>query len=184
MNTAVISAYFYFELVKGAGKTPKYRVIKMAGYYPPFETLKGVRGDGKGKITVFMLDAIDKTNGRSPETRLQAARSLNLTGLKRYWQDGKLSGYAYGNPPQGETYGNKKTLQNPFYPDYVADGFVFKFGDVVKCTLGSIEYILPECFEMLVIDKGGILAAAYCTQLKNGGFDGQLNELREQAKEL
>lgn len=184
IKKAIIKAYYKFELLKGSGKTPKYRLIKAAGDYPPFEYLKGVRGKGKGQIYMYLLGRIDDNNGRAPEFRLQAAKSFPFTGLKQFWQDGKMSGYAYGELPQTETYGKKHPRPNPFYPDYISDGLIFKFGDTCSVKLGESECLLPESFELLVIDKGKALAAGYCAQLKNGGFDELLEELRKQAKDV
>ena len=44
-----------------------------------------------------------KDGANVPAMRLQAKDSLNFTGLKDYFIDGKLSGFAYGYPLADET---------------------------------------------------------------------------------
>ena len=115
----------------------------------------------------------------TPKMRLQAAKSLNFTGLKDYFVDGKVSGYAYGNPPKGETYPYKgKQAPNPF-ADNQQDGFLF----VVHQTGDNL---LPDYLELLVI--GGCnadkMAARYVKQLEMGGYDTTLQMLRQWAKSV
>lgn len=168
-----------FELVQNGSKCPKYRMTMLAGAYEPLTKITGKRGDGKDKVELTLLNAIDDSNSNAPGTRFQAARSLNFTGLKQYWQDGKPSGYAWGNPPLGETYGTKKRLPNPFHPDYVGDGFLFNFHGNVVIEATKME--VPEWFELVVLPHGKNLASSYLTVWRKGGWNDLLDGIRKAA---
>ena len=171
-----IKAYFRLEYDKTSKATPKYNVTQMWGYYPPLEKLRSRKS---GKITMYLLSKREGQPSNTPKMRLQAARSLNFTGLKDYFVDGKVSGYAYGNPPKGQTYpyrGGQET--NPF-AEYQGDGFLF----VVHQDGNNL---LPDCMEVLVIGgaNANVMAARYVKQLEMGGYDGDLQQLRGWAKNI
>jgi hypothetical protein len=156
-----------------SGKTPKYTIAEQAGYYPPMEKLVG----RNGLISMF-LQPKKGDNSKSPAMWLQAKNSLNFTGLKDFFIDGKLSGYAYGYPSDCKTYSNKK--KENFFFEYKNDGFLF----IVKqdpTALTASEQIKPTTIELIVLEGGKVLISSYCKQLMMGGFDEQLTALRVQA---
>ena len=154
-------------------KTPKYTIVAQAGYYPPMEQLKG----RDGQISVNLMEKL-REGDNVPSMRLQAKNSLNLTGLKEYFKDGKLSGYAYGYPLDKQTY-SKDDKPNPFY-DYRQDGFLF----LIHQDEQAPENQIPTCIEFIVLEGAKVLISAYCKQLVMGGFKDALEQLREQAKPL
>lgn len=172
MSTANIR--YYAKLVnttQNGKKTPKFTLIEQAGYYPPMELLKG----RDGQISMNLMEKL-KEGENVPSMRLQAKNSLNFTGLKEYFVDGKLSGYAYGYPLDKPTY-SKDEKQNPFY-EYKEDGFLFLIHQDDKAPGNQI----PTCIELVVLEGAKILISAYCKQLVMGGFDEALQSLREQAQ--
>lgn len=108
--------------------------------------------------------------------RLQAKNSLNFTGLKDLWIEGKLSGFAYGYPMNKPTC-SKDEKPNPFY-EYKGDGYLFRvYQDEKEPT-----NLTPTCIELVVLEGAKVLISAYCKQLKMGGFDEALEALRQQAQ--
>ena len=154
-------------------KTPKYTIIAQAGYYPPMEQLKG----RDGQISVNLMEKL-REGENVPSMRLQAKNSLNLTGLKEYFKDGKLSGYAYGYPLDKPNY-SKDEKPNPFY-EYKQDGFLF----LIHQDEQAPENQMPTAIELIVLEGARVLISAYCKQLVMGGFKEALEQLREQAQPL
>lgn len=152
-------------------KTPKYTIIAQAGYYPPMEHLRG----RDGLVSMNLMEKL-KEGDNVPSMRLQAKNSLNFTGLKDYFKDGKLSGYAYGYPLDKATY-SKDNKQNPFF-EYKNDGYLFIMHNSDK------EPVAPTCIEFIVLEGAKVLISAYCKQLLMGGFDDALEQLRKQAQAL
>lgn len=174
MNTPNIRYYAKFvNTTQNGKKTPKFTIIMQAGYYPPMEQLKG----RDGKISMYLMEKL-KEGDNVPSMRLQAVKSLNFTGLKEYFQDGKLSGFAYGYPLDSETY-SKGSKPNPFF-DYRQDGFLFK----VYQDGSDPKSVVPVCIELIVLEGAKVLISAYCKQLVMGGFDDALQALREQAENV
>ena len=164
---------YYAKLVnttQNGKKTPKFTITKQAGNYPPMELLKG----RDGQISVYLMEKL-KEGDNVPSMRLQAKDSLNLTGLKEYFVDGKLSGFAYGYPLDKPTY-SEKGKANPFY-DYKEDGFLF----LIEQDESVPANIVPTSIELIVLEGAKVLISAYCKQLVMGGFDEVLQALREQA---
>lgn len=161
---------YYAMLVYDANskKTPKYSILKEAGYYQPMDSLRG----RDGKISFYLMEKL-KEGTNVPAMRLQAKGSINFTGLKDYFVDGKLSGYAYGYP-YGEKIFSKDKRPNPFYP-YKEDGYLFIVSN------GLEGQSVPASIELIVLEEAKILASAYCKQLLMGGFDEALSTLRGQA---
>lgn len=172
MNTPNIRYYAKMVNTTQKGKkTPKYTITAQAGYYPPMEQLKG----RDGHISMYLMEKM-KEGSNVPSMRLQAKGSLNLTGLKDYFQDGKLSGFAYGYPLDEPTY-SKDEKPNPFF-EYRQDGFLFRvYQDEQDPT-----NIIPTCIEFVVLEGSKVLISAYCKQMVMGGFDDALKQLREQAQ--
>ena len=166
-------ARFTNTTAKGA-KVPKYSAIYQAGYYPPMEQLVG----RDGYVSVYLQEKREtQTKSSTPKMSLQAKGSLNLTGLKDYFVDGKLSGFAYGYPYDRPTYG-KGEKPNPLY-DYKNDGFLF----VIHQDGSNTADLTPTMIEMLVIEGGKTLISSYCKMLAMGGFNEVLDELRRQAQD-
>lgn len=102
-----------------------------------------------------------------------------LSKLKDYFVNGKLSGFAYGYPLADKTYSTKKK-NNPFF-EYKDDGFLFIIHQDSK-AITETEKIRPSSIELIVLDSAKVLISSYCKQLMMGGFDEMLNSLRKQAK--
>lgn len=170
MNVPRIRYYALMELAKGT-KTPKYVITRQAGFYEPVEELRG----RDGKVSMYLMEQSREEKGSTPPVRLQAARSLNFTGLKDYWIEGKVSGFAYGYPLDKPTY-SKEKKPNPFY-SYKDDGFLFIIHQDEKDTSNQT----PTAIELVVLEGAKVLISAYCKQLVMGGFDEALEALRKQA---
>ena len=160
---------YYAKMVLNTSKgkkTPKYTIQNAIGYYPPMSELIGK----DGQVSFYLMEKL-KEGQNVPSMRLQAKGGLNFTGLKDYFVDGKLSGYAYGYPHDKPTY-SKKNTPNPFF-DYKGDGFLF----TCKSEEGTTE---PTEIELLVLADAKVLISAYCKQLTMGGFNEELERLRNQ----
>ena len=157
-------------------KTPKYVIKTQAGEYPPMEKIK----DRNGDVSMYLLASRDSGSNKdnAPAMKLQAARSLNVTGLKNYFVDGKLSGYAYGYPLEAETY-SKEKKPNPFF-EYKDDGYIFIIHQNDEASTEA-EKLKPSCIELIVLEGAKKMIPDYCKQLMMGGFDDALRALREQA---
>ncbi len=172
MNTPNIRYYARLVNVTPKGKkTPKYTIVAQAGYYPPMEQLRG----RDGLMSMNLMEKL-KEGSNIPSMRLQAKNSLNFTGLKEYFEDGKLSGYAYGYPLDKPTY-SKDNKPNPFY-EYKEDGYLFIFYQDEKDPTN----LIPTRIEMVVLEGAKILVSAYCKQMRMGGFDEALAALRGQTQ--
>ena len=177
MITPNIRYYARLEDCTGNGKIPKYVITAQAGYYQPMDELVG----RDGKISMYLQ--VNKDSGskkdNAPAMKLQAKNSLNLTGLKDYFVNGRLSGFAYGYPLGEKTY-SKKQKPNPFFA-YKDDGFLFiVHQDQTAAT--EPEKIKPYCIELVVLEGAKVLIPSYCKMLQMGGFDETLAVLRKQAK--
>lgn len=172
MNTPNVRYYAKMVNTTQKGKkTPKYTITAQAGYYPPMELLRG----RDGQISMNLMEKL-KEGDNVPSMRLQAKNSLNFTGLKDYFQDGKLSGFAYGYPLDKQIY-SKDDKSNPFF-DYKQDGFLF----LIEQDEKGQTNLTPTSIELVVLEGAKVLISAYCKQLVMGGFDEALQALREQAQ--
>ena len=172
MNTPNVRYYAKMVNTTQKGKkTPKYTITAQAGYYPPMELLRG----RDGQISMNLMEKL-KEGDNVPSMRLQSKNSLNFTGLKEYFQDGKLSGFAYGYPLDKPTY-SKDEKPNPFF-DYKQDGFLF----LIEQDEKDPTNLTPTSIELVVLEGAKVLISAYCKQLVMGGFDEVLQALREQAQ--
>ena len=171
MSTPRIKYYAKLVNTTQTGKvTPKYTITAQAGYYPPMEQLKG----RDGFVSMNLMEKL-KEGENVPSMRLQAKGSLNFTGLKEYFQDGKLSGYAYGYPDPRPTY-SSKDKPNPFF-ECKQDGYLF----LIQEDPSDPTNVIPTSIELIVLDSAKVLISAYCKQLTMGGFDEVLEQLRGQA---
>lgn len=177
MITPNIRYYARMEDCTGNGKTPKYRITTQAGYFPPMETIIG----RDGKVSMYLQVSKDSGSKKdnAPAMKLQAKDSLNFTGLKEYFIDGKLSGFAYGYPLAAKTYSSKQK-PNPFY-EYKDDGYLFIVHQDQNANTAP-EQIRPTIIELVVLEGAKVLISSYCKQLMMGGFDEAIKSLREQAK--
>lgn len=171
-----IRYYARMEYDTYSKKTPKYVIIAEAGYYEPMEHIKG----RNGLVSMYLMEKL-KDGANVPSMRLQAKDSLNFTGLKDYFIDDKLSGFAYGYPLADKVYSSKK-IENPFY-EYRNDGFLFIIHQDKKVVTAA-EQIRPTFIELIVLDGAKVLIPSYCKQLIMGGFDEAINQLRKQVKAL
>ena len=172
MNTPNIRYYARMvNTTQNGKKTPKFTISEQEGYYPPMEQLKG----RDGQISMNLMEKL-KEGENVPSMRLQAKSSLNFTGLKEYFVDGKLSGYAYGYPLDKPTY-SKDERTNPFF-EYKEDGFLF----LIEQDESDTKNIVPTSIELVVLEGAKVLISAYCKQLLMGGFDEALQALRKQAQ--
>lgn len=171
-----IKYYALFSYDPKSGKTPKYTMEKAAGYLPEFDALKGKNG----KVNLYLMSKREGQSIDAPAMSLQAVKNgLNLTGLKDYYLDGKISGIAYGYPPQEPTF-SAKAKANPLY-SCKNDGYLFLF-DFSEKRDG--EALKPTSFELIVVDGGKVLISAYAKMMQMGGFAEALAALREQANAL
>lgn len=171
MNTPRIKYYAKMVNSTQTGKvTPKFTITAQAGYFPPMDQLKG----RDGLVSMNLMEKT-KEGDNIPSMRLQAKNSLNFTGLKEYFQDGKLSGYAYGYPDPRATY-SSKNKPNPFF-EYRQDGYLF----VVHQDEIDPTNTTPTYIELIVLEGAKVLISAYCKQLVMGGFEEALQQLRKQA---
>lgn len=176
MNTPNISYYAKMVYDTNSKRTPKYVVTAQAGYYPAMEKIRG----RNGLISLYLMEKL-KEGANVPSMRLQAKDSLNFTGLKEYFADGKLSGFAYGYPLPDKTY-SSKMKENPFY-DFKNDGYLFIIHQDKNANTAT-EPIRPTIIELIVLDGAKVLISSYCKQLIMGGFDEALNSLRKQANQV
>lgn len=110
MITPNIRLYAKLERVVNANSettSPRYDITALSGYYEPMEQIK----NHKGQIAMYLMRKL-KDREDIPAMRLQARNSLNFTGLKDYFINGKVSGYAYGYPMPDKTYSKKEHI-NP-----------------------------------------------------------------------
>ncbi len=168
--------YARLTFCNGSKKTPKYVITAEAGYYPPMDALRG----RDGRVSVYLMSKREtQTKSNIPAMALQAKNSLNLTGLKDYFVNGALSGFAYGYPYDKPTY-SARARANPFF-ECREDGFLFVVHQNNEASTPEARQ-LPSEFEMIVLQGGKCLISAYCKALMNGGFDDRLAELRKQIK--
>lgn len=173
--TPNIRYYARLDYDKASKKTPKYVITQQAGFYPCMQELVG----RNGKISMFLLSSRESgcKKDNAPAMRLQAKGGLNFTGLKDYFVEGGMSGFAYGYPLATETY-SKKKKENPFYK-FKDDGFLF----IVHYDKDTPDGVIkPSCFELIVLEGAKVLISSYCKQLMMKGFDEALKSLREQAQ--
>lgn len=155
-----------------SGKSAKYTLTCIWGDYPPLDGLKG----RDSMVSMYLLPKREGQSSNCPQMHLQAKGSLNLSGLKDYFINGKLSGFAFGFPPSTPTY-SSKAKPNPFYPSYTEDGFLFLVHQDKEAPT-SAEQQRPDYIELLVLDGCRVLVGSYCQQLMLGGFDEILKALR------
>ena len=171
MIQPTIKFYGRLDFNPKSGKSPKYTITRSWGDYAPMDKLKG----RDSMVSMYLLPKRETQLSDCPQMHLQAKASLNLTGLKDYFINGKLSGFAFGFPPSTPTY-SSKNKPNPFYPNK-DDGFLFIVHQDKEAPTPA-EQQRPDYIEFLVLDGCKLLIGSYCKQLSAGGFDEILNVLR------
>lgn len=172
MSKPNVRYYAKMELVTGT-KTPKYVITSQCGYYPPMEMLRG----RDGKISMFLMEKRTGQPSNTPAMYLQAKKSYNFTGLKDFYKNGDLSGYAYGYPLREDTYrSNGKDVANPF-KEYKNDAYLFSI------EKGNTVDITPKSIELIVLEGAKTLTSAYCKALADGLWKSTLEQLRTNAKD-
>ena len=171
MIQPTILYYARLDYDQKSGKTPKYVITRAWGDYEPMEALKG----RNGLISMYLMSKREGQPSNCPPMKLQAKNSYNLTGLKDYFVDGKLSGYAFGYPMSEPTY-SKDNRPNPFYQSR-EDGFLFLVHQNKEAPTPA-EQQKPDYIEMLVLAGAKVLIASYAKQLVLGGFEDTLRALR------
>jgi hypothetical protein len=152
-------------------KQPRYDLTAFAGYWGALDKLKNHRG-----LLFFNLIPTDKNqfrkqDGTTPEYYLQCtpskSKSINFSGVRFEYSDGKETTFASGEPSDRE----KLTggVINPMY-EQKNDAFLFIFSQDM------------QRLEVLIIEGGRVLIDAYRKQLSKGGMDDVLYTLRKQAK--
>lgn len=172
MIQPTIVFYGRLDFDSKSGKSPKYVLTSVWGNYLPMEALRG----RNGMVSMYLLPKREGQSSNCPQMHLQAKGSLNLSGLKDYFINGKLSGFAFGFPPSTPTY-SSKAKPNPFFPSYTEDGFLFVVHQDKEAPT-SAEQQRPDYIELLVLDGCKVLVGSYCQQLMLGGFDEILKALR------
>ena len=122
------------------------------------------------KGSIFMRNVYDILEERG------YIEQVTHEGLKDWFEDGKITGIAYGNPFDKPTYGKATKRQNPFY-EYREDGYLF----IVHQDKKDTTNLVPTEIELLVLEKTGEMTPRYSKQLQMGGFDEELAKLRQQA---
>ena len=171
MIQPTIVFYGRLDFDSKSGKSPKYVLTSVWGNYSPMETLRG----RNGIVSMYLLPKREGQSSNCPQMHLQAKGSLNLSGLKDYFINGKLSGFAFGFPSSTPTY-SSKNKPNPFYQNK-DDGFLFIVHQDKEAPTPA-EQQRPDYIEMIVLQGARLLAGSYCKQLSAGGFDDVLNVLR------
>lgn len=171
MIQPTIVFYGRLDFDSKSGKSPKYTLTRLWGDYPPMNALKG----RDSMVSMYLLPKRETQSSDCPQMHLQAKASLNLTGLKDYFINSKLSGFAFGFPPSTPTY-SSKNKPNPFY-SCKNDGFLFIVHQDKEAPTPA-EQQRPDYIEMIVLQGARVLAGSYCKQLSAGGFDDVLNVLR------
>ena len=154
-----------------SGKSAKYTLTRMWGDYPPMNELKG----RDSMVSMYLLPKREGQSSNCPQMHLQCKGSLNLSGLKDYFINGKLSGFAFGFPPSTPTY-SSKNKPNPFFLNK-EDGFFFFFHQDKEAPTSAERQGLNHIV-FLVLYGCKCLIGSYCKQLSAGGFDEVLKVLR------
>lgn len=177
------TAYFRFEQLPNEVKerhrytfrkletsNPRFDLLLQSGYYEPFQKLTNKHGQLFFQLLRNTDGVIQCEETRLADFRLQAKNSLNLSSvylLETQRADGYLVGF--GNPLDSEFYG-KENFCNPFYKQYVNDGFIF----LIEPNYKSIE--------MLVIPNGKNTIMGNAQGLSKGFYDETLDTIRKSAK--
>ncbi len=182
MITANISAYLCFKQlpeyktvkrkgVKTPRKQPRFDLVSLAGYWSALDNLKNYQG----KVFLNMIPTDKNENrkqgGTTPEYYLQVnpakIGSINFSGVRFQYQDGKETAFASGEPSDQPKL--KGGVINPMYKQK-DDAFLFMFSNDM------------QTLEVLIVSNGRLLIDAYRKQLADGYFNSVLSILRNQAK--
>lgn len=158
-------------------KIPRLDCIKSVGYYKGIEPF--VNGKGMFKFNLMRTDHIKADGKRKADYNLQGEKSMNFSSVYPFEiQESRI--FAFGEPNSKETVRRAKTVDkkriqvdvpNPMLP-YKNDLYLF---------LCNKDYTK---LELIVVEDARYLAKGYREKLLNGGFDEQLKQFREIAKEF
>ena len=174
MNLPTVRFRAMLERVLNGKKTPKYRITQVAGSAEFWGELLANEKGRDEKVNVYLKGELEliKAKAESTDSFLQFTRDgMRLTGLYEYLRDGKMSGYAFGNPLPTATFQDKP---NWLYP-YKDDAYLFKFYP----NRQNHNDMIPVKFEWVVLQGGEVerIKQKCLTMFMNGGFDKDLSEL-------
>lgn len=157
--------------MKPAGKTPRFDVAEMAGYYKPLEALRLKNGMLYFYLnnTAYTTSTTNNPARRRADRSLQVKDSLNFSSvylLETPAADGSIIGY--GNPYGAATFG-KDRKPNPF-AGCSNDGFLF----IIAPDYSQIE--------ILVIPNGLFTMLGNAQALCDGRYNEALEAMRNNAR--
>jgi hypothetical protein len=154
-------------------KQPRYDLTAIAGYWEALDRLKNFKEQLFFNLIPTDKNEYRKQDGTTPEYYLQCtpakSKSINISGIRFQYADGKETAFASGEPSGQEKL--KGGVINPTYSQR-NDGFLFLFSKDM------------QTLEILIIENGRLLIDSYRKQLSIGGLDEVLVMLRKQAKTL
>jgi hypothetical protein len=166
-NLPKVGLRLVMKRIYNGKKTPKYGLCGWSGdraemqfWHDNFTGRDGICGYLKNNIS-------SKSN--APEMNFELKNGFNLTGLKQWWTEGRVSGFAYGEPDTRKDVGNKHTRANPFYPSRTDDCFLFRSNP----SKSDASNTLPDELEIIVLKGRGASKQGrmYLSILRNGGFE-------------
>lgn len=154
-------------------RQPRFDLVSMIGYWAVLDRLKNHRGQIFFNLIPTDKNQYRKQDGTTPEYYLQftppKSKSVNFSGIRFLYQDGKETTFASGEPSDKPKL--KGGVVNPMY-EQRADGFLFIFSPDM------------QTLEVLIVTDGRSMIDAYRKQLSIGGLNELLGELRRQAKSV
>lgn len=172
-NLPTIGLRLILKRIVNGKKTPKYGLWKWGGDRAEMQ-LWHDNFTGRNGICGYLKNHISKKSN-APEMNFELKNGFNLSGLKQWFEDGKVVGTAYGEPDTRPTVGNKKPMVNPFYPSRVEVCLLFR-STPDKTDLSNT---LPDVLEIIVLKGKGASKQGrkYLSMLRYGGFDSILATL-------
>lgn len=172
-NLPTIGLRLILKRIVNGKKTPKYGVWKWGGNRTDMQ-LWHDNFTGRNGICGYLKNHISKKSN-APEMNFELKYGFNLTGLKQWFEDGVVTGTAYGEPDVRPHFGNKPQRVNPFYPTHIEDCFLFRSAP----DKSDPNNTLPDELEIIVLKGKGACKQGrkYLSMLRYGGFDSILATL-------
>lgn len=172
-NLPTIGLRLILKRIVNGKKTPKYGVWKWGGNRAEMQ-LWHDNFTGRNGICGYLKNHISKKSN-APEMNFELKYGFNLTGLKMWFEDGVVTGTAYGEPDTRPHFGNKPQRVNPFYPTHIEDCFLFRSTPDKSDPSNTI----PDELEIVVLKGKGACKQGrkYLSMLRYGGFDNTLATL-------
>jgi hypothetical protein len=158
-------------------KTPRYVLIRQAGYYKPLQAIK----NAKGEIVFYLLgtDGIINANDRRRADVWLQSKEMNFSSIYRLDLDTENI-VGYGNPADAKLFkpkrikgkdGKIKVVEraNPFFENR-GDGFLF----IINPDYSVIEII--------IVPNGKYHIQSIAKKYADGKMDEELNTLRKAAQ--